>query len=255
MRLLCALPILGSLLGASASSLDSRRPDPHPLDARDDLDLCASIYKELAVPDLLTGASTVAGMLSQFNPTNLKDLALIIMFTDNVCICVSEIPLFIVTNTVAENAVNISGEDTTSEFLADLVRRKVTALLNVPDCVFFQIEEGAPACPYPDNGTPTCVNGDPCGFTCMNGYTASPLDNPTDCVCAPPNVVCNGQCTASNACPSSQATPQKRWVGSGTCTEMGHGWAACGVFGGGARAWECVNTARDLESCKRAWLA
>ncbi|KAH9966292.1 hypothetical protein BJV74DRAFT_954325 [Russula compacta] len=24
---------------------------------------------------------------------------------------------------------------------------------------------------------------------------------------------------------------------------------ACGVFGGGARAWECVHTARDLESC------
>lgn len=31
---------------------------------------------------------------------------------------------------------------------------------------------------------------------------------------------------------------------------MGPGWAACGVFGGGPRAWECVNTARDLESCK-----
>ena len=54
-------------------------------------------------------------------------------------------------------------------------------------------------------------------------------------------------------CPSSQAiAPQKRWVGSGSCTENGHGWAACGVFGGGARAWECVNTARDLESCECA---
>jgi hypothetical protein len=72
MRLFRALPILGSLLGASASSLDSRRPDPHPLDARDDLDLCSTIDKELAVPKLSTGASTVAGMLSQFNPTNFK---------------------------------------------------------------------------------------------------------------------------------------------------------------------------------------
>jgi hypothetical protein len=31
---------------------------------------------------------------------------------------------------------------------------------------------------------------------------------------------------------------------------MGPEWAACGVFGGGARAWECINTAHDLESCK-----
>ncbi|KAH9961978.1 hypothetical protein BC827DRAFT_250164 [Russula dissimulans] len=42
---------------------------------------------------------------------------------------------------------------------------------------------------------------------------------------------------------------KKRWVGSGSCMEMGPGWAACDVFGGGRRAWECVNTARDLESC------
>ena len=42
----------------------------------------------------------------------------------------------------------------------------------------------------------------------------------------------------------------KRWVGSGACAEKGPGWAACGVFGGGARAWECVNIARDLESCE-----
>jgi hypothetical protein len=31
---------------------------------------------------------------------------------------------------------------------------------------------------------------------------------------------------------------------------MGPEWAACGVFGGAARSWECINTARDLESCE-----
>ncbi|KAN0135206.1 hypothetical protein V8E53_007097 [Lactarius tabidus] len=223
MRLFRALPILGSLLGASASSLDSRRPDPHPLDARDDLDLCSTIDKELAVPKLSTGASTVAGMLN------------------NVCLCVSDIPLFMVTNTVAEDAVNIAGEDATSEMLSSLVRRKATMLL--------KIEESAPVCNYPGISIPTCVNGDPCGFTCMNGYTPSPSDSPTDCICAAPNIVCNGNCVAQGACPSSQATLQKRWVGSGSCTERGYGWTACGVFGRGTRAWECVNTELDLESC------
>jgi hypothetical protein len=58
-------------------------------------------------------------------------------------------------------------------------------------------------------------------------------------------------CMASGACPSSQPARKKRsWVGSGICSEMGPGWVACGVLGGGSRAWECVNSARDLESCK-----
>ncbi|KAN0135193.1 hypothetical protein V8E53_007084, partial [Lactarius tabidus] len=116
------------------------------------------------------------------------------------------------------------------------------------------IIDNAPTnCNYPANSVPACVDGNPCGFTCADGYTASPLDNSTECVaaCTTPNIVCNGQCVAAGACPSSQATltKKRRWVGSGSCKEMGHGWAACGVFGGGARAWECVNTARDLESC------
>ena len=100
---------------------------------------------------------------------------------------------------------------------------------------------------------PACVGDNPCGFTCLNGYTASPPSNPTTCVCPAPNVVCNGNCVASGACPSSQATRKRRLLGSGSCTEKGPGWAACGVFGGGTRAWECVNTAHDLESCECFW--
>jgi hypothetical protein len=76
------------------------------------------------------------------------------------------------------------------------------------------------------------------------------------CGCPAPNVVCNGNCVSPGACPSSTVTYiQKRWVGSGSCTEKGRGWAACGVFGGAARAWECVDTARDLESCECTGLA
>ena len=73
---------------------------------------------------------------------------------------------------------------------------------------------------------------------------------------AAPNVICNSNCVAPVPCSSSTvANNQRRWVGSGSCTDKGHGWAACGMFGGAAQAWECVDTARDLEGCEcLAWL-
>lgn len=106
-------------------------------------------------------------------------------------------------------------------------------------------------CVYPDHSIPTCVNGNPCAFQCTDGFTPDTLVHPTKCVCKAPSVVCNGKCVAPGACPSQQpSVGRKRWVGSGSCAEMGPGWAACGVFGGAARAWECVHIARDLESCE-----
>jgi hypothetical protein len=107
-------------------------------------------------------------------------------------------------------------------------------------------------CVFPENSTPACVDGQQnCGFTCTDGFTASLDSNPPVCLCTPPNVVCNGQCQAIGLCPSAQpqTSKKKRWLGSGACSEKGPGWAACGVYGGNPRAWECVNTARDLESC------
>jgi hypothetical protein len=107
-------------------------------------------------------------------------------------------------------------------------------------------------CVFPENSTPACVDGQQnCGFTCTDGFTACLDSNPPACVCTPPNVVCNGQCQAIGLCPSAQpqTSKKKRWLGSGACSEKGPGWAACGVYGGSPRAWECVNTARDLESC------
>ena len=107
-------------------------------------------------------------------------------------------------------------------------------------------------CIYPEYSTPACVNGMTCGFTCADGFTPSPSDNPTTCGCSVPLVNCNGQCVVAGSCPSSQPLRKKRrsWVGSGSCTDMGPGWVACGVLDGGPRAWECINGARDLESCK-----
>jgi hypothetical protein len=256
MRLFCILPILSLLFRSHASSLDSRQPlaDAHPLDARDFSDVCGLVDTELVVPDLL-GIQTAVGVISQFNSMppalNRFQVFLIVPLTD-VCLCLSALPLFLENNVVAILGVTIAGDQVVTDILTNIVRRNATVTRNVPDRILFQTTNAAvnANCNYPYHSSPACVNGNPCGFTCLDGYAPSPAANPTTCECAPPNMVCNGQCVPTNSCPSSQATPQKRWIGSGSCTEKGHGWAACGVFGGGARAWECVNTARDLESCE-----
>ncbi|KAF8476343.1 hypothetical protein DFH94DRAFT_109195 [Russula ochroleuca] len=214
MRLFRVLPALSLLFGARASSsLDSRAPAPHRNDARDLLDVCASVDTNLVVPDILN-ILTAVGVI-------------------DVCLCLSALPLFLETNIVAILGIDIAGEPEVTKILTNLINK------------------GAPQnCNYPTHSTPACINGNPCGFTCTDSFTASPPTNPTDCVCNPPSVVCNGVCKAG-ACPSSQPPSKKKrsWVGSGSCSDMGPGWAACGVFGGSPRAWECVDTAHDLESC------
>ena len=70
MRLFHGLPILSFLLGAGASSLDSRAPNAHPLDARDVLDICAYIDQQL---DVMSWYITVsAGVISQSNVPSLN---------------------------------------------------------------------------------------------------------------------------------------------------------------------------------------
>ncbi|KAH9974984.1 hypothetical protein BGW80DRAFT_1487986, partial [Lactifluus volemus] len=107
-------------------------------------------------------------------------------------------------------------------------------------------------CDYPPHSISSCAEGPEfvCGFECTDGFSPFPPGNPVTCRCEAPSVICNGQCVAPGSCPSSVPPPKKkRWVGSGVCAEMGPEWAACGVFGGGARAWECIDTANNLESC------
>src|ERR1700730_619350 len=112
-----------------------------------------------------------------------------------------------------------------------------------PDPPISQIAGAAPSakCQYPDHSTPACIDGNPCAFTCTDGFTPFPQGNPSECRCRPPSIVCNGKCVDSGRpCPTASAVRKKKnrsWVGSGSCSEMGPGWAACGVFGGGARAW------------------
>jgi hypothetical protein len=106
-------------------------------------------------------------------------------------------------------------------------------------------------CYYPDHSVATCLSANPCAFQCMDGFTAYPPDRPTMCQCPSPSVVCNGQCVPQGACPSQKpSTARMRWVGSGGCAERGDGWRACGVYGGHARVWECIDTYHELESCE-----
>jgi hypothetical protein len=62
MRFFRVLPALSLLLGARASSLDSREPAPHRLDTRALLDVCVSINADLVVPNAL-GILTAVGLL------------------------------------------------------------------------------------------------------------------------------------------------------------------------------------------------
>ncbi|KAF8260043.1 hypothetical protein EI94DRAFT_1668300, partial [Lactarius quietus] len=134
------------------------------------------------------------------------------------CLCLSALPLFLETNVVVILASTIAGDQVTSDILTNTISGSATSS----------------NCNYPDNSTPACVNGNPCGFICLDGCTAIPPENTTTCGCIAPSLIYNGT---------------RRWVGSGSRTEKGRGWTACGVFGGGARVWECIDTARDLESC------
>ena len=151
-------------------------------------------------------------------------------------------------------AVNLAGPQIVTQILTTEVCGRLddsnSSMVSSPPFVFLsQITNQAAGanCVFPENSSPACVDGQQnCGFTCNAGFT--PSYNPPACVCAPPNILCNGQCQAG-LCPSAQALKKKRWAGSVSCSERGPGWAACGVYGGGPRAWECVNTARDLESC------
>ncbi|KAI0280477.1 hypothetical protein BGY98DRAFT_914604, partial [Russula aff. rugulosa BPL654] len=131
------------------------------------------------------------------------------------CICLSALPVLLETNIIALAAIKVAGIPVATDVLTQLILG----------------EASKRNCEFPDRSTPACLPERPhCGFTCSDGFTAS--YDPPACMCNAPSVVCNG-----------------RWVGSGACSEKGPEWAACGVYGGRAHAWECVNTARDLESC------
>jgi len=214
MRLTRAFATLaGLLVGVRATSLTSRNPAANPLDTRAVVDVCAFLDVGLTI-DLL-GIIITVGLL-------------------DVCLCLSVVASFVETNSVCQSAVALSSTASVTQTLTNL------------------INENAPKshCTYPEFGIPACIGTNPCGFTCPDGFVPSPPSNPTECLCPPPSQICNGLCVKDKVCPSSKPHKRdKRWIGSGACNARGEGHMACGVFGGAARAWECIDTYNDLESC------
>ena len=129
MRLFHVLPILSLLFGARASSLDSRHPDAHPLDARDVSDVCATLNPSPDDPDLF-GPLAISDAIGQFDLSLSQPisrvLSLIIMLTGS-CLCVSQVAQF-----VDDEFFFFSVDPTT---LTNYVRRKFTVPLGLPDRV------------------------------------------------------------------------------------------------------------------------
>jgi hypothetical protein len=155
------------------------------------------------------------------------------------CLCHSGVPNYV--QTYGQELVLYEGQAQATTMVTNAVRSQFAERFNyrnawhLPDHIS-QIDNSKTKsnCVYPDNSIAACSAQNLCGFTCNA-----------------PSVLCNGQCVASGLCPSSQAVSKKRSrVGIDSCTQMGPAWATCGVLGGGPRAWECINTANDLESCK-----
>ncbi|KAH9975017.1 hypothetical protein BGW80DRAFT_1225325 [Lactifluus volemus] len=209
MRLFKLLSLLSLFFWARASSLKTRYPASHPLDVRQLDNVCASVQTELIVTDV-----------NNPDASGLFDAGAV-----DSCLCTSTLQDFIQSDPIASSAV--SKADGGEQEVID----SLTAVI-----IITSLDSNCPT--HPDHSSPACVDNNPCGFTCTDGFTPFPPGNPETCACKGDSVICNGQ-----------SAKKKRWVGSGICAEMGPEWAACGVFGGAARAWECINTARDLESC------
>ena len=100
-------------------------------------------------------------------------------------------------------------------------------------------------CQYPAHAHAMCSIGNPCSFTCQDGYTASPSQKPTQCVCKPPYTECNGVCGSfPRGCGSKGFSRRKNDVP--TCSA---GKTLCGSPNGG-KGFDCVDTIGDSESCE-----
>ncbi|KAL0948236.1 hypothetical protein HGRIS_010836 [Hohenbuehelia grisea] len=150
------------------------------------------------------------------------------------CLCISAIPSFLTTNLMARSAVRIVGAPSVTTALVTLINNSA----------------GSKPCTYPENAAPACRSTNVCYFSCTNGFVASPAGNfPTACICPAGFAIRNGRCVPA-PCPSGicrrDQTLHRRQHRPSKCDR---GLTTCGVFGRGARTWECIDTMKDLESC------
>ncbi|OCH89939.1 hypothetical protein OBBRIDRAFT_755737 [Obba rivulosa] len=204
------------MLAAFALALTLVRPaESSSLTARSSSDTCANVNSDLKVSS--NGHTVDVGHINQ-------------------CLCLSTVPSFILTNSVAQAAVALVGQSATQTAIDNLITSS----------------SSKKTCSYPDNASPACSSSNPCSFTCSNGYTPWPPSNPSSCACVFPKKECNGVCGNFNTCTSPQARKRAVPVSMRARASCATGLTPCGVPSSAwarSPAWECVDTESDLESC------
>ena len=130
------------------------------------------------------------------SPTSLHGNILGIPISDladlKICLCLSALPLIL--------DVDVQLKVLTVKYGPSLVNAVITALVCIPS--FMRVRPAhnlglkintSPnnrRCTYPDHATQCCSDSDPCDFTCDSPY----VKEGDECVCAPPNTMCNGVC-------------------------------------------------------------
>ncbi|RDB21986.1 Protein priA [Hypsizygus marmoreus] len=95
--------------------------------------------------------SAVNGMLAVTNPWNPSTT--IVMGSINACLCISTLPSFIATNSVAISASALVGKAEATSALTKMINTST----------------GHKTCHYPPHSVPACQPGNACGFTCKDG--------------------------------------------------------------------------------------
>ncbi|KAF8192972.1 hypothetical protein BJ912DRAFT_251831 [Pholiota molesta] len=190
--------------------------------ARDLLDICINADLNLGVD-----VSQILDLGSLLGPTDLGT-------TVHLCLCLKDLNIYLETNDDIQALVTLLGKNVVSAL--------ITALIDTsPD---------AKQCTFPPNAHHTCNNSDPCHYECDTNY----VRNGDTCVCAPPNISCNGVCGSfpkgcGSAVPAKKRAEPIRTLAQAKAACKPHE-AVCGVSGGvGAFAFECIDISTTKDSC------
>ncbi|KJA21789.1 hypothetical protein HYPSUDRAFT_202698 [Hypholoma sublateritium FD-334 SS-4] len=190
--------------------------------ARDLLDVCIN-----ANVDLAANASQLLGLGSLLGDLNLGTNV-------QLCLCLKDLNVYLDTNDDVQALVGLLGKNAVSTI--------ITALINTsPD---------ARQCTFPSNAHHTCNNSDPCHYECDTNY----VQNGNTCVCAPPNISCNGVCGGFPQGCGSSVPSLKRAESISTLSQAQSRCkpheTVCGVPGQvGTLAFECVDVQTTEDSC------
>ncbi|KAF9078552.1 hypothetical protein BDP27DRAFT_1309749 [Rhodocollybia butyracea] len=158
--------------------------------------------------------------------------------SEDICLCESGISTFAGSdNSVCKKAVRKIGRAKVETALSKLIQ----------SCNDKQ------HCTFPSYSVPSCSSDNVCDFSCSSGYSKTTDQNGVAlCTCEGTKSVCsNGDCQYSCPSPNPQQASKRDRLFWGK--EIQHtckpGWTACGIVGGRARDWECIDTRSELESC------